>query len=201
MNTKTFYLIALLSFSLSSNAAFLDKGDYFADTDSGLDWLKLDQTFSAYSYNAMILEQGDLGAFQGWIYASFSQINSLFDNAGGAGVYDGQAGWNTTQAVAQALAQVWVGGNGQFQRQFITGESPSNNGRHAVGEINSLSYNNGLAYMFSGLNHGEKRDNSIFAHSHALVRVSNVPEPSVITLFAVGILGLGFVRRRKLRQS
>jgi hypothetical protein len=31
--------------------------------------------------------------------------------------------------------------------------------------------------------------------------ITNVPEPSIIALFGAGLLGLGFARRRKLRQS
>lgn len=49
----------------SAAAVLIDNGNYFTDTNTGLDWLNLTETVSR-SYNDVYSNLGSGGDFQGW---------------------------------------------------------------------------------------------------------------------------------------
>ena len=71
---------ALLS-SFSANAAILDLGTITRDTDSGLDWLDVTETRDI-SWNEMSIELGVGGDYEGWRYATSSDLDTLIGNFG-----------------------------------------------------------------------------------------------------------------------
>lgn len=76
-------------FSFSSAHAILIEADFNSDgdglitrdTETGLEWLDLNQTVN-YSYNAMLAELGTGGKFDGFRYATVSDIDTLQQSAG-----------------------------------------------------------------------------------------------------------------------
>ena len=62
-----------------AQAALIDHGTYFSDTDSGLDWLKLAPTLDR-SYNDVSSKLGAGQEFDGWHYAAGSEFEQLLLN-------------------------------------------------------------------------------------------------------------------------
>jgi hypothetical protein len=84
----TFFLFINLFFCFSANAALIDVdlhdvGDSLItrDTNTNLDWLDLSQTLN-FSYENVLVELGAGGQFEGFRYATVSDVDSLQQSAG-----------------------------------------------------------------------------------------------------------------------
>ncbi len=73
--------VAVLSLSLSTNAAIIDMDYYTVDTDTGLNWLDVTMTagLSRDNVNSMLVEGG---ALEGFRYATASELDQLIINFG-----------------------------------------------------------------------------------------------------------------------
>jgi len=82
VSLKNRLLIALLSMLpiVSANAALIDNGNTTLDTESGFSWLDLTETVGLLPLDIF---NGALGLLDaGWMVASGSQVDSLFESAG-----------------------------------------------------------------------------------------------------------------------
>jgi hypothetical protein len=101
--------------SMSSQAALVDNGTVTHDTVSGLDWLDL--TLSAdRSYNDVSVNFGVGGDFEGYRYATETEITAFFDSAGGIGPYQGET---------HPVNESWI--DDILQMWGITGDQPGFN--------------------------------------------------------------------------
>jgi hypothetical protein len=67
-------------------ASFVDLGNYMLDPGTNLDWLDPSAT-QALSYNNIINNVGVTYIARGWRFATVAELNQLFTNAGGGGIY------------------------------------------------------------------------------------------------------------------
>ena len=83
--------LAVLPFS-NANAVIIDHGSFVSDPATGLDWLDLTAT-AGLSYNDVSAQLGTGGAFEGWRYATVSELSTLWTAFGGNDNY--YSGWST----------------------------------------------------------------------------------------------------------
>ena len=213
MFKKSLAIVALAIQSVSLHAAIITSdlnasGDALItkDTVSGLEWLDLTVT-SGLTYDAVFAELGVGGDYEGWAFASESQLNSLWSAFGGAGPYTVQSPIHN-QAFDNGLLTTWgiLNAHQISSESFFLWDNVPSSGTHSRGRV--------LDFDFSGYFDGiiisvGAKDDAVSAGTgtgSALVRDINaptssavVPEPSIIALFSLGLVGLGFARRK--RQS
>ena len=207
---KVLCAIALL-FSANVNATLIDHGDYVQDTASGLEWLKLDATIGLSS-TQVIDEFGAGGAFEGWQYATGVQWEHLLFGQGfgaatncDAGNFCGQV-MTDSGDTADALMQLigYVPDSGSYY--------PYHNSLGMLADIDADSGKHWITQLFTDdLFIGPYPVNTAWATTFAttedewlhegswLVRSTQVPEPSALSLFVLGLAGLWSVRRKVRR--
>lgn len=80
---------ALSLTTLSANAVLIDKGNYFTDTSSGLDWLDMTPTIGL-SYQYVSNQLGLGGDYIGYRYATEAEFNQLLTEASGTRINSNQ---------------------------------------------------------------------------------------------------------------
>ncbi len=211
-------LTTALVLSTSANAAIIsvdwqNAGDNMItqDTASGLEWLDLTVT-SFRSYNDISSKLGDGQEFDGWRYATTTEISGFFDAFGGDSNY--YNGWSTqNNGLFDKIAPYWgdlvcveIGcvQPGDGASAFITSEADPVYG--ASWQRYGYLYDN----VYDSLSAAEDRvvlDLSQVAvdgagnyqFGSALVRTSVVPVPAAVWLFGSGLIGLIGVARRKAK--
>ena len=107
--------LTLLGLSVSSaNAALFEVSSEFGvgtatrDDVSGLDWLDLTKTQNR-SYNDISSKLGSGGEFEGWRYASITEIGLFFDHAGRTttNIYQGDNAGNDPDGWMFQLLNLW----------------------------------------------------------------------------------------------
>lgn len=218
MGIKSISLAAIaLVLSTSVNSAIISvdwqsAGDNLItqDTDSGLEWLDLTAT-SFRSYNDISSKLSTGQEFDGWRYATTTEISEFFDAFGGDSNY--YNGWSTqNNGLFDIIAPYWgdlmceeIGcvQPGDGASAFITSESDPVYGsawqRSGYVEDNvydALSATQDRVVLDLGPVSVNEAGNYRFGS--ALVRTSVVPVPAAVWLFGSGIIGLvGFARLKK----
>ena len=198
--------LAGLTLSLSANAVVISIDSSFGtdtitrDTDTGLNWLDLTMT-SGRSYVDIASELGNGGEFEGWRYASRTEVQTLWQNFG---VSDGT---NTALLVTDAqyanfvTAAVTLGNtfNLAYPQYYDYGV------QGYTGTETSLL---GYQYM-AGMYHDVRlEDTDIITENNGriathmddftgsyLVQISPVPIPSAGWLFISAVVGLAGAKR------
>jgi hypothetical protein len=168
------------------------------DTDTGITWLDLRLSFGL-SYLDISAKLGSGGDFEGFRFATRSEIVKLFSDAGipdidvaHGGTAANVPGVPDLMAKWDAVLQHTVQGNFGY---FLTAEVPRP-GYHDSGLL--WLPNNGLAEATSGTTSfrpGEQLDVFASVRAGALVLASSVPEPASITLFGLGLAMVALLRR------
>ena len=208
--------VSALILSSSVNAAIIstdwqaaDDNLITQDTNSGLEWLDLTVTVGM-SYDAVSAQLGVGGDYEGWRYATTSELIGFFDAFGGDSGY--YSGWSTqNNGLFDVIAPYWGDLFCSNYSSCPTGEGYSqviHNGifsdasnatrsqiydRPVNGQPDVTTYDNVLV-------DGIQIPNTIALEGmgSALVRdVSAVPVPAAAWLFGSGLLGLIGVARRK----
>ncbi len=175
------------------------------DTDTNLGWLDLPFTLD-YSYDELQLEFGAGGVFDGYHLATGDEVYSLFVNAGIPYINAGNHVDHADNVVpAQALMNDFIG---QTRTQTAYGVtypeaigitadlSSSGTSVHRYG-IDLVLSGSTAAYKVGGA--GSSGVTAGFTTIGAwLVQDSavSVPEPATIALFRLGLVGIGYRRRR-----
>lgn len=170
---------------VQADAVLIDHVDYTTDTVTGLDWYDLSFTLNK-SYDTVVANLGSGGLYEGWSIATHDQISTLYDAAGGTGPYLNSSGH---QAVFQILQPMWGGVSAGIWANTL------NYGSLEQGIVlRSFGRSNFYTDNFSDPSSGNSHTGT------ALVKITSfvIPEPSIIALMGTGLVGLGFVSRRKI---
>lgn len=213
----------LAIFSCNVSASIVDFGTYVRDTATGLEWLDLSATASL-SYDSVSAETGIGGAFEGWSYATRSEVLTLWTAFGGdANFYSGWSVQNDGlfDALAPLMGDLACATRGcepgRGFSHWITADiataadvilNPS--GNVVVGQRLSA-----LTYDFSIRNESRTMDylnlqqittandfasaefGSALFRSSAVSGGGVVPVPAAVWLFGSGLIGLVGIARRK----
>lgn len=185
------FLIASLFFAGCVNAAIVDYGSFTTDTESGLDWLDVDQTLG-YSYYDILPELEAGGLYEGWQLADRAQVTGFLNNAGGNGIYNHVQQFDHVELVDNML-NLWgttFDGGGYIR----LGEERSPSTVYAVFIVQYNSNDYGDLIQVGG---SLSKDNAQPFEGVALVRSSVVPIPAAAWLFGSALAGLGWIRRKQ----
>lgn len=191
---KKLLLTAVLSLvHLSAHAGLIYKTNYLSDTASGLDWLYLSETVnrSANDIYSNLQLGGDL---YGWTLATFDEVTTLFDAAGGTGPYRNSSGH---QGVYNALVASWGAGSDNNRGNAIWAHLADPPRHPSIQGSGLIIYASG----YSRFSDAFALKSSEYTIGHALYRptvVNNVPEPGSLLLLG---LGLGIVGWQKVRRK
>jgi hypothetical protein len=204
---KVFMVLAITTSCLSNAGLITDNDGYVTDSVTGWQWLDARFTDNM-SYND-VLASTTSGSLIGWEIASTSEVlglllhqnNNVLIPVTGAGHT-----WDTSIFSFKALVMMlgdgsYYGGNANYG--FLNGMTT---------EISSYSSSAGaprtvqIGWNQGRVNQGFLRDDSFGPSSHTatnnytntwLVKKAEVPEPSTLAIFALGMIGLASRRFKK----
>lgn len=196
-------------------ANLVDNGTFITDTSTSLDWFVLTES-NFRSYNDVSSQFGVGGDFEGYRYATGTEIATFFDSAGGTAPYVGLfdlpgANWSTPLLNLWGILYVEPFIIPSLPNGFVSYfmyDSPELNGNVPVGclvltQLQFESPNGGADLNCSWLSNisGVPIDAGTASEviGSALVRESlpQVPLPAAFWLFGTALIGLvGFSRRR-----
>jgi hypothetical protein len=167
----------ILSVSTLANATLIDNGDYSTDTESGLDWLDWTETIDMSQAEAL-----DEFGGAGWRIATASEARGLLEREFNidnllplteVGDIAGHAIKLNDFSALFGHTQATVEGSGLYGADswFIY-----------VGYLNEAFGVTGSSDPLFGV---------------ALAKATAVSEPAIITLFTLGLVGIGIARRRQ----
>jgi hypothetical protein len=168
-----------------ANATLIDNGNYSTDVESGLDWLDWTLTLNKTQAEALTLFSG-----AGWRIATAGEAVALIKNQ--LDVSIGHTGY-----ASSSISPNWAVDSARFFDLF--GRTSGTESFSTIEGFGLLGIDTGNAY--AGLSPGSWGAVNRRASwmGVALVKVAAVPEPSIIALFGLGLVGIGFARRK--RQS
>jgi hypothetical protein len=176
----------ILSVSTLANATLIDNGDYSTDTESGLDWLDWTETINMTQSEALIDFSG-----AGWRVATATEAVGLIENHFEVVI----GGWPSAGIVSMSS----VVGFNEMQSDFfgllgLTGSSVSRATLEGFGLIGASTTD--VYAGFYNTIYGEVGYSNP-TKGVAMVKAAAVSEPAIIALFALGLVGIGFARRRQ----
>jgi hypothetical protein len=177
----------ILSVSTLANATLIDYGDYTTDTESGLDWLDWTETNDMTQSGALALFSGE-----GWRIATANEAVELLENH-----FDVVIGGSND--VLKQYIDDFTDLKLEFLQLFgaLQGGGSSTAAIVGFGLIGVDDYRvKGGIYQIHSEVYGGINYSSVNT-GVPLVRVTDVSEPSIIALFALGLVGIGFARRRQ----
>jgi hypothetical protein len=207
---KKLLSVLLIFVGFQANSAIINQDTTTLDSNNNLEWLDMSftdgQTYAYAVDNLNIFEGG------GWRLATYSELQSLLSSAIGVPVSQLIYASNTEYYVPLRQLTEFMGqtvGNYQYENGSVVG-----NLFNTYDPINEPGYLDRAQFQFSVTSGyvGYIRDNTQsnswdmlsrspdgdYAVGSFLVRnVAQVTEPSVITLLALGLVGIGFKRRRR----
>jgi len=196
----------LLSYSSFSQAILIDNGSTTVDTATNLEWLDVTATLGE-SYNSVI---GGFGGYiaDGYSVATTSQICVLFGALGDsiANCPDAAVDILAAAHAAEFIIKfgdttVSLSGYGGTFGWFDSGYVSLKHDWVGIGCIEGTAMNITCGGTNTAVAHGYGNFPDA-KHSMVggwLVRDASVPEPAIIALFTLGLVGIGFARRK--RQS
>jgi len=233
---KSLIFTCLIALSSPSNAGIIDLGNITRDTETGLDWLDVTET-RGLSFNDVVAQLSPDGAYEGWRYATYSELDELILNFGyvpiitncqfGNAVCDGGMGvgdFPVIEDMINTLGDTYdayyktlgiddinaVSINGTGKTVGFLGSTFENDKIH-LGFIYDMELSGDVApYPEDDPRSSNYPDQieSIRMHwdlddsrpdiGSFLVRSSEVPEPSTLAIFALGLIGLASRRVQRL---
>jgi hypothetical protein len=185
------------------NADWKASGDNLISNDlaSGLKWLDLTETYGL-TYEYVSAQLGSGGQFEGFRYATNTEVQSLWSNFG----IDLSAGAATSISGQDPNVETAAGFLGNTWNQYASWDYPfgtsgitadiTGSGHYALG-AHQTDWGT-TQYETIGLITIDNSLSSIVPYGSYLVMTSAVPVPAAVWLFGSGMLGLiGIARRKK----
>ncbi len=188
-------VLVVSSFANAGLIAIADWHDPTASTSGGLRQAEFDQSvFFAVAKDIDFSQQDTYQVWQGYHIATFAEYNSLYDASNNQGnntyVHYGQDGWSgytkpdgTSDSYYFAFADMWDNTNGNKVCHAGTYE------RYCIDDYTyATSWGNNLSsnpQYFGGL--------VLIKNSQS----NEVPEPSILAIFALGMIGLASRKFKK----
>jgi hypothetical protein len=173
----------ILSVSTLANATLIDNGDYSTDTESGLDWLDWTETKNMTQIEALSQFSG-----AGWRAATGDEASGLMENFFLDGLAVGITG-NISIPMHASLKFTFA--------QLLGVTNNWGNDMNTYALVGTGLYGIDDNYVFNGFSGVGTYQSRITWGGIALARATAVPEPAIITLFTLGLAGIGFARRRR----
>ena len=185
--------LLLLFAGFQANAVIIDQTATTLDTDTGFEWLDMSYT-DGITYGAALAGSNTFEG-GGWRNASYSEVVELASNAVGYDITT-TFRYNSTSFIGLSMLTDLLGRTyGGSLYSFIAGNVEIGGGIARA----QFGYNGPQGYFLNrtpgrGWDVDPDPSNTIGTF---LVRTSAVPEPAIIALFALGLVGIGFARRRQ----
>lgn len=212
------FAFLLVFFSWPIHASLINNYSFFTDTDTKLDWIHLDYTINM-SYNDVKASLQSGGQLEGWRFATKNDISTLFSNAGSSfNKSEEQPHGGYLESGFSILSPLWgltysastdiLTEHNRVSFMFDGGYSEINfwaadfawmgyiNVNDNIGRSSSYPFDE---YFYIGYNelsgHTIGRTQAHESIASALVRVSQVPLPSTLWLFATCLFFLRYLHR------
>jgi len=201
-----------LVLSTSANAALIDNGTYFTDTDSNLNWLKLTETLSR-SYNDVYANLSAGGDYEGWQFATSTQFEDLmigqnitsntpgcFGGLNFCGAVNGQAAVDEIVELFGDIGERYTRGRQtESYHGYNYGYIADKNTTSTINDANYIaliSSTTDSVRTYASWDEADVSGNRV--RGSYLVRPTVVPIPAAVWLFGSGLIALaGFARRKK----
>jgi hypothetical protein len=178
-----------------ANAVIIDQTATTLDTDTGFEWLDMSYT-DGITYAAALAGSNTFEG-GGWRNASYLEVVELANNAVGFGITPSSNNDYASFIGLSALTDFMGGTYGGTSYSYVVGNVYIGGGldraQFGYGNAKGWFRNNLTDNFWDGFSDSDSRIGTF------LVRSSAVPEPSIIALFGLGLVGIGFARRK--RQS
>ncbi|MCJ8321967.1 MAG: PEP-CTERM sorting domain-containing protein [Colwellia sp.] len=196
----------------NANAGLIQDGEIITDTETNNEWFTLTSTLG-FSYNEMLLNFMDINSkFYGFSYATFSDLETLINGQGYTGNYAMPDYNSGNMSAAQLLlttfgqtgSNVAARSDGMFQTDsvgfanwLVVLPSYNWNGPGATAVIAYDATGWGPHRAVAGWGNGNDMGSWIFKADEPITGTANVPEPSTLAIFALGMIGLASRRFKK----
>jgi hypothetical protein len=185
--------LLLLFTGFQANAVIIDQTATTLDTDTGFEWLDMSYT-DGITYAAALAGSNTFEG-GGWRNASYLEVVELASNAVGYDITSTfgfhSASFVGLSALTDFLGMTYISGS----HTIIVGNVDIGGGldrvRFGYGSMDGFYGDNSVVTGWDGVIDPHVRIGTF------LVRSSAVPEPSIIALFGLGLVGIGFARRRQ----
>jgi hypothetical protein len=177
----------IMSVSSLANATLIDNGDYSTDNESGLDWLDWTLTKDKTQAEALTLYSSE-----GWRIATKSEALSLMDNIYGVDLDSAPYNYIAMTTVADYAAKTAL-----FESMLGSTTGSLSNTYATIEGVGLFGIDPGTIYGASTPLYFGATDFKSWAMGVALVKKVAVPEPAIIALFGLGLVGIGLARRRQ----
>ena len=173
------------------------------DTDTGLEWLDITATVGrSYDDISSLMDHGE--EFYGWRYAYSTELQEMIIHFTGVNTTSLSTVFYWDSRIIEELQSLigttyFDSNNNLYGTQGFL-EDTNTNGSHMGASFSSRILSDGRYLGESRVEATYSNSNTVWtSYGSFLVRDSiNVPEPSTLALFGLGLLGMGLMRRKKV---